>query len=74
MVKGIYVSTDVETDGTIPEPHLMLSLGSAAYLSDKVLVDAFSANLELLPSAISLKPSNAVISGLGIAIHLAAGR
>lgn len=47
----IYVSTDVETDGPIPGPHSMLSVGSAAYRSDKTLVSTFSANLETLPGA-----------------------
>src|SRR5262245_20894130 len=47
----IYVSTDVETDGPIPGPNSMLSFASAAYQSDKTLVDTFTANLELLPSA-----------------------
>ena len=47
----IYVSTDVETDGPIPGPHSMLSIGSAAYLADKTLLATFSANLELLPGA-----------------------
>lgn len=47
----IYVSTDVETDGPIPGPHSMLSIGSAAYTADKVLVATFSANLETLPGA-----------------------
>lgn len=47
----VYVSTDVETDGPIPGPHSMLSFASAAYLSDKTLVDTFSANLETLPGA-----------------------
>src|SRR5512134_2910689 len=47
----IYVSTDVETDGPIPGPHSMLSLGSAAYTADKRLVSTFSANLETLPGA-----------------------
>jgi hypothetical protein len=47
----IYISTDVETDGPIPGPHSMLSLGSAAYTADKVLVSTFSANLETLPGA-----------------------
>ena len=51
QVKELYVSTDVETDGPIPGPHSMLSLGSAAYLPDKTLVSTFSANLELLPGA-----------------------
>ena len=47
----IYISTDVETDGPIPGPHSMLSLGSAAYTADKILVSTFSANLETLPGA-----------------------
>lgn len=47
----IYISTDVETDGPIPGPHSMLSIGSAAYSADKALVSTFSANLETLPGA-----------------------
>src|ERR1700679_842991 len=47
----IYVSTDVETDGPIPGPHSMLSLGSAAYTADKRLLATFSANFETLPEA-----------------------
>lgn len=47
----IYISTDVETDGPIPGPHSMLSLGSAAYTADKQLLSTFSANLETLPEA-----------------------
>ncbi len=47
----IYVSTDVETDGPIPGPHSMLSIGSAAYRADKTLLATFSANLETLPGA-----------------------
>lgn len=47
----IYVSTDVETDGPIPGPHSMLSLGSAAYRADKTLVSTFSVNLECLEGA-----------------------
>ena len=47
----IYVSTDVETDGPIPGPHSLLSLGSAAYLEDKTLVSTFEVNLETLPGA-----------------------
>ena len=47
----IYISTDVETDGPIPGPHSMLSLGSAAYSADKRLLGTFSANLETLPEA-----------------------
>ena len=47
----IYISTDVETDGPIPGPHSMLSMGSAAYTEDKQLLGTFSANLETLPGA-----------------------
>lgn len=47
----IYISTDVETDGPIPGPHSMLSIGSAAYTADKTLLSTFSANLETLPEA-----------------------
>lgn len=48
----VYVSTDIESDGPIPGPHSMLSLASAAYSADKVLIDTFSANLEFLPGAV----------------------
>ena len=47
----IYVSVDVETDGPVPGPHSMLSVGCAAYLADKTLISTFSANLETLPGA-----------------------
>ncbi|MFZ6653878.1 exonuclease [Undibacterium sp. TJN19] len=47
----IYISTDVETDGPIPGPHSMLSIGSAAYTADKQLIATFSANLATLPGA-----------------------
>ena len=47
----VYVSTDVETDGPIPGPHSLLSLGSAAYAADGTLIGTFEANLELLPGA-----------------------
>jgi len=47
----IYVSTDVETDGPIPGPYSLLSIGCAAYLPDKTLLGTFSANLETLPGA-----------------------
>jgi DNA polymerase III alpha subunit (gram-positive type) len=49
----IYISTDVETDGPIPGPHSMLSVGAAAYTADKKLVSTFEANLETLPGATS---------------------
>lgn len=51
MQSEIYISTDVETDGPIPGPHSMLSIGSAAYTADKQLLATFSANLETLPGA-----------------------
>ena len=47
----IYISTDVETDGPIPGPHSMLSIGCAAYTADKQLVATFSANLATMPGA-----------------------
>ncbi|WP_343632560.1 exonuclease [Roseateles sp.] len=47
----IYISTDVETDGPIPGPHSLLSIGSAAYTADKRLLSTFSANLETLEGA-----------------------
>ncbi|MCC7248691.1 MAG: hypothetical protein IT473_08710 [Lysobacter sp.] len=51
MTTAIYVSTDVETDGPIPGPHSMLSLGSAAYTADKRLVATFEVNLETISGA-----------------------
>lgn len=51
IMKEIYVSTDVETDGPIPGVNSMLSFGSAAYLADKTLVSTFTAHLETLPGA-----------------------
>ncbi|MEZ6055367.1 MAG: hypothetical protein R3C01_01560 [Planctomycetaceae bacterium] len=50
-MREVYVSTDVETDGPIPGPHSMLSLGSAAFTSDKKLLGTFDVNLETLPEA-----------------------
>jgi len=47
----IYFSTDVETDGPIPGPNSMLSLGSAAFLSNGALLETFSVNLEPLPES-----------------------
>lgn len=49
----IYISTDVETDGPIPGPHSMLSIGSAVFTADKQLVSTFTANLETLPGAVA---------------------
>lgn len=47
----IYVSIDIEADGPIPGPHSMLSLGAAAFDSEKTLLSTFSINLETLPGA-----------------------
>jgi len=47
----VYISTDIESDGPIPGPNSMLSLGSAAYLPDGKRVGTFSVNLETLPGA-----------------------
>ncbi|MEI7611850.1 MAG: exonuclease [Betaproteobacteria bacterium] len=45
----VYVSTDVETDGPVAGKNSLLSLGSAAYSADGILLATFSANLETLP-------------------------
>lgn len=41
----IYVSVDVETNGKIPGPNSMLSLGAAAFTRDKQMISTFFANL-----------------------------
>lgn len=51
MGEEVYFSTDVETDGPIPGPHSMLSLGSAAYAADGTLLGTFEANLRTLHGA-----------------------
>jgi len=47
----IYISTDVETDGPIPGPNSMLSLGAAAFTEDGTMASTFSVNFETLPEA-----------------------
>lgn len=47
----VYVSTDVESDGPIPGPNSMLSIGSAAFTLDGGLIGTFSANLLELPGS-----------------------
>lgn len=47
----IYISTDVETDGPIPGPNSMLSLGAAAFTEAKGMIGTFSVNFETLPGA-----------------------
>jgi hypothetical protein len=48
-----YLSVDVESDGPIPGPNSMLSIGAAIFkgLSSREPVATFSANLETLPGA-----------------------
>jgi hypothetical protein len=41
----IYLSVDVETDGPIPGPHSMLSIGAAAFDLERRMLGTFSANL-----------------------------
>lgn len=47
----VYVSVDVETDGPLPGPNSMLSLGAAAFLADGTSVGTFEVNFETLPGA-----------------------
>lgn len=47
----IYVSTDVETDGPIPGPHSMLSLGSAAFTAEGEQLGNFYATLKPIDGA-----------------------
>jgi hypothetical protein len=47
----IYISTDVETDGPIPGPNSMLSLGAAAFSLKGMLGKPFQVNLSPLPEA-----------------------
>lgn len=47
----IYISVDVETNGPIPGPNSMLSIGAAAFRDDGKLHSTFSRNLEELPDS-----------------------
>ena len=51
--KETYISTDVEADGPIPGVNSMLSFASAAFDRSGELLSTFSANLDLLPGAVS---------------------
>ena len=51
MNQEIYVSVDIESDGPIPGPHSMLSLGAAAFTDAGDMLGTFSVNLETLPGA-----------------------
>lgn len=48
----IYCMTDIEADGKAPGISNMLSFATAAYTMDKVLIDTFEANLELVPGMV----------------------
>lgn len=47
----VFISVDVETDGPIPGPNSMLSIGAAAFLEDRTMLDTFSMNLYTLDGA-----------------------
>lgn len=57
-----YVSFDVETDGNIPGPHSMLSLGAVAYKPDGSILSEFYAKLLPLDGA---KPDEATLEWWG---------
>lgn len=47
----LYFSVDIETDGPIPGPNSMLSLGAVAFDEDGKSLDEFEVNFELLEGA-----------------------
>ena len=47
----VFISVDIETDGPIPGPNSMLSIGAAAFLEDRTLLGTFSMNLCVLDGA-----------------------
>lgn len=51
MKKEIYISIDVETDGPIPGPHSMLSLGAVAFDASGTELGCWYANFDLLEGA-----------------------
>ncbi len=52
MTREVYVSVDVETDGPIPGPNSLLSLGAAAFTPEsETPIGTFTANLHLLEGA-----------------------
>lgn len=50
-MREIYISCDVETDGPIPGPNSMLSLGAAAFLEDGTMLDTWTRNFKTLPGS-----------------------
>jgi 3'-5' exoribonuclease-like protein len=57
-MREVYISVDVETDGPIPGPHSMLSLGTAAFTEDGAIISTFNRNLYELEGA-SANPDTA---------------
>lgn len=53
QLPDIFVSTDIETDGSNLHENSILSIGSAAFFEDKTLINTFSVNLETLPERIA---------------------
>ncbi|BAQ16060.1 3'-5' exoribonuclease domain-containing protein [Methyloceanibacter caenitepidi] len=51
-MKEIYVSVDVETDGPIPGPNSMLSLGAAAFDEEGTLLESWQRNLHPIIGAL----------------------
>jgi hypothetical protein len=49
--REVYVSTDVEADGPIPGPHSMLSVASAVFDDDGLVLATWTANLDTLDGA-----------------------
>lgn len=50
-INQIFVSIDVESDGPIPGPHSMLSLGAVAFTEQGEEIGEWYVNLDLLPDA-----------------------
>ena len=53
QLPDIFVSTDIETDGSNLYENSILSIGSAAFFEDKTLINTFSVNLETLPGRVA---------------------
>lgn len=49
MKPEVFVSVDIETNGPIPSPFSMLSLGAAAFDGSGTVVSTFTVNLDFLP-------------------------
>lgn len=51
MTSEIYISVDVETDGPIPGPNSMLSIGAASFTPDGNMLSTFSSNIYAMPGS-----------------------